>query len=56
MTFQHTTTGEQVTLIEVLNVYNGLGIKHYRLRRSNGTNFVIPVGEFKNNYKEIVAS
>jgi len=56
MTFTHTTTGEKFTLIEVLNVYNGLGIKHYRLRRKNGTTFVIPFGEFKNNYKEIVAS
>jgi len=46
LTHQHKTTNEQVTLLETLNVYNGLGIKHYRLKRENGSIIVIPFGEF----------
>ena len=56
LTHQHKTTNEQVTLLETLNVYNGLGIKHYRLKRENGREITIPFGEFENNYVKILTN
>lgn len=55
-TYTHTTTSEQVTLLEEKKVHNGLGLPHVVLKRANGKTLTIQKKEFENNYKEIVAS
>jgi len=55
LTYTHTHTSEQVTLIEEKKVHNGLGLPHVVLKRKNGKTLTIPKKEFENNYK-IVAS
>jgi hypothetical protein len=49
-TYTHTTTSEQVTLIEEKKVHNGLGLPHVVLKRANGKTLTIP----KKNLKIII--
>ena len=50
MIYTHTTTSEQVTLIEEKKVHNGLGIAHVVIKRANGKTLTIPKKEFENNF------
>ena len=52
--YKHKDTGEEVTLLRVLPVYNGQGIDHYVFKRINGKELILPIGEVKRDWEIVV--